>query len=243
VRHLSPPLDSLKRVCDDVFVVDSALPGLIGRVLPVRMTVIRLANGSLLLHSPTRLTDRLRQALSPIGVVAHLVAPNVAHWTLLKPWQEAFPGAVTWAVPGLRGRRPVRRSGLRIDHDLGSEAPGEWGSDIELIMMPGGFGFCEAALFHRASRTLVLTDLVVNLESAKLPALVRPVAQLFGSTQPDGMPPPYVRFAVRRGGPDARAAAQRMLALRPDRVLFAHGRWFDTDATQLLRRSLRWLIV
>jgi hypothetical protein len=236
------PLDTLKSIADDVFVVDSTLPGLLGKVLPVRMTVIRLPDGSLLLHSPTRLTDSLRQALLPLGPVTHLVAPNVAHWTLLKPWQQAFPQATIWAAPGLRQRRQVRRSGLRINRDLGPSAPGTWADVIDLIMVEGGLGFREAALFHRPSRTLVLTDLVVNLEPAKVPSLVLPVMRLFGSTEPDGMPPPYLRFAVRLRRKAAAAAAEQMLALRPERVVFTHGRYFTADATRQLRHSFRWLL-
>jgi len=43
----------------------------------------------------------------------------------------------------------------------------------------------------------------------------------------------------RRAAADA---ARRMLALRPERVIFAHGRWFERDATASLRRSLAWLV-
>jgi hypothetical protein len=236
------PVDTLKPVADGIFVVDSELPGLIGKVLPVRMTVIRLPDGSLLLYSPTRLTENLRQALLRIGPVSHFVAPNIAHWTLLKPWQQAFPEAVTWAAPGLRTRRQVRRSGLRLDHDLSAHAPAAWGDAIELIMVEGGFGFHEAVLFHRASRTLVLTDMVLNLETEKLPALVRPVIRMFGSNAPDGMPPPYLRFVVRRRHQAALAAVRRMLALQPERAIFTHGKYFETDATRRLEHSFRWLL-
>jgi hypothetical protein len=236
-----PPLDTLKPIADGVFIVDSKLPGLLGKVLPVRMTVIRLMDGAVLLHSPTRFTEALRQELLRVGPVSHLVAPNVAHWTLLKPWQQAFPRATTWAVPLLRDRRQVRRSGLRIDQDLGTWAPTAWGEAIELIMVPGR-GFQEAALFHRPSRTLVLTDLILNLEPAKIPLVVRPLVRLFGGTTPDGMPPPYLRFVIRLRRQGAAAAAERLMALQPKQVVFAHGHWFDTDATHHLRHSFRWLL-
>jgi hypothetical protein len=134
------PLDTPKPIADGVFIVDSMLPGLLGKVLPVRMTVIRLPDGTLLLHSPTRLTEALRQALPRLGPVAHLVAPNIAHWTLLKPWQQAFPQATTWAVPGLRERRQVRRSRVRVDAELRNTAPAAWGDAIDLCIVPGGLG-------------------------------------------------------------------------------------------------------
>jgi hypothetical protein len=237
-----PPLDTLKPVAPDIWIVDSAMSGLLSRVLPVRMTVIRLSTGEVLLHSPTRFSPALRRQIEELGPIRHLVAPDIAHWLFLRPWQLACPDAVTWAAPGLRERGQVRRSFVRIDHELGAHAPGAWGDGITLVMVRGGFGFHEAALFHQPSRTLVLTDLVLNLERRKLPALLRPIARAFGSLAPDGMPPPYLRATIRLRGRAPRDAAARLLDLRPDRVLFAHGKWFAEDATAALRRSLRWLL-
>jgi hypothetical protein len=225
-----------------VWIVDSLLSGLPGRVLPVRMTVIRLPDGALLLHSPTRFTAALGRALTALGPIRHLVAPNIAHWTFLQGWQEAFPEATVWAAPGLRERSQVKRSGLRLDHDLGETAPPAWGETITLATVPGGLGFHEVALFHRPSRTLVLTDLVLNLEAPKVPALMRPLARLFGITAPDGMPPPYLRAVVKLRREEAAHAAEKLLAFQPERVVFAHGRPFLQDATAELRRSFRWLL-
>ena len=237
-----PPLDTVKPVAHDLFVVDSVLPGLMGKALAVRMTVIRLPDGDLLLHSPVRFSIQLKNQLQALGRIAHLVAPNIAHWTFLQEWQQACPDATIWAAPGLRQRAQVKRSSVRLDYDLDEIAPAAWGDTIKLVMVPGGLRFNEAALFHRPSRTLVLTDLVVNLELGKLPALLRPIVRLFGMHAPAGMPPPYLRAVIKLRRPAAVRAAILLLDLNPQRVLFAHGRWFETDATQLLRRSLRWLL-
>ena len=237
-----PPLDLPKPVAEGVHIVDSLMPGPLGMQLPVRMTVLRLPDGGLLLHSPTRFSPALGEALGRLGPVRHLVAPNIAHWTFLEAWQRAFPGATTWAAPGLRQRGQVRRSRVRLDADLGESPPPAWGGAITLVTVPGGLGFHEVALFHEPSRTLVLTDLVLNLEAPRLPALLRPVARLFGSLAPDGMPPPYLRAVIRWRRRAAIRAAERLLALEPDRVIFAHGRWFERYGTTALRRSLRWLL-
>ena len=236
-----PPLDTVKPVADDVWIVDSLLPGAIGRVLPARMTIIRVADG-LLLHSPTRYGPALLRDLERLGPVRHLLAPNPAHWIGLPDWQAACPGATTWAAPGLRKRSPPRKSGVHLDHDLGDRAPPEWSDAITLVTVPGGFGFQEVTLFHRGSRTLVLTDLVVNLEAPMLPAAVRPVARLLGTLAPDGMPPAYLRGVYKLRRRAAAAAAETLLALGPERVIFSHGSWFERDGTAALRRSLRWLV-
>ncbi|HEY8613929.1 MAG TPA: DUF4336 domain-containing protein [Roseomonas sp.] len=233
-----PPFDTPKPVAQDVFIIDSLLPS---APLSVRMTVIRLPDGGLLLHSPTRFSHGLKRELEQIGPIRHLVAPNIAHWTFLKDWQDACPDTVSWAAPGLRERSQVRRSGVRLDHDLGDLAPAEWGDVIEVVPVPGGGGFHEMAMFHRPTRTLMLTDLVMNLEPPKVPLLMRPITWLFGMLAPDGMPPPYLRAVVKWRHAEAVRAASRLIELRPERVIFAHGRWFERDGTVALRRSLRWL--
>lgn len=241
-RACYPPLDVPKQVADGVFVIDSVLPGLLGRVLPIRMTAIRLPGGGLLLHSPTPYSLSLNVALQAIGPIRHLVAPSFAHWSFLDAWQRACPAATTWATPGLRKRAQVRRSDLRLDRDLGEIPPPEWGDVLELTTIAGGAGFRETALFHTPTRTLVLTDLAMRLEPEKVPAVMRPLLRLFGTLAPDSMPPPYLRAIVKMGQPEAGSAALRLVGFQPERVIFAHGAWFQRDATAELRRSLRWLI-
>ena len=237
-----PPLDTPKPVADDVLIVDSVMPGLVGKMLPVRMTVLRLPDGGLLLHSPTRYSIPLKQALEKIGPIRHLVAPNIAHWIFLQDWQRACPDATTWAAPGLRERSQVQASGVRLDHDLSDAAPAEWGGAVGVTTVPGGLGFHEVALFHRPTRTLVLTDLVLNLDSSKLPSALRPLARLLGVTAPRGMAAPQLRGIVKLNRAEAARSASRLLKLEPERVIFAHGRWFERDGTAVLRRSLRWLL-
>jgi hypothetical protein len=236
------PLDVPKPVADGVFIVDSGPLRIMGLPLPVRMTVIRLANGDVLLHSPTRFDARLKAEIEATGPIRHLVAPNVAHWSFLKAWQRECPEAMTWAAPGLRKRSQVKASGVRLDRDLPDRSPPEWAGEIEQVIVPGAAGFREVAFFHRPSRTLVLTDLVVNLEADKLPLPARAFAWATGTLAPEGRAPAYLRLIVKRRRAAARTAAGELVAFAPERVIFAHGRWFDRDGTAQLRRSLAWLL-
>ena len=236
-----PPLDVLKPVAEDVWIVDSGPLRVLGMPLPVRMTVIRLGDGSLWLHSPTRYDAGLHRALEALGPIRHLVAPNIAHWTFLKAWQTHCPEALTWGAPNLRERGQVRRAGLRVDRVLDDAAPPEWAADLRQLVVPGGLGFREVACFHARTRTLLLTDLVLNLEPAKMPVLLRPLLRLAGMTAPNGRPPPYLRLVIKLRRRDAARAAADLVALEPASVLFAHGRWFARDSAAQLRRSLRWL--
>lgn len=237
-----PPLDTLKPIAPDVWIIDSGPLRILGMPLPVRMTVVRLSNGDVWLHSPTRFDEALFREIEALGPIRHLVAPNVAHWTFLLDWQKRRPASVTWAAPNLSKRSQVRRSGLRIDRTLADEAPAEWASDLQQVVVPGGLGFREVAFFHRPTSTLVLTDLVLNLEPEKVPALMRPLLRLAGMTAPNGQPPPYLRLVIKMRRREAAEVATRLLNLKPERVVFAHGKWFERDAATALRRSLRWLV-
>ena len=221
------PVDMPKPLADDIWVVDS---GPLHGITPLRMTVIRLPDGGLLLHSPTTSAATLRAELDRIGPVRALLAPNPAHWMFVPEWQRTYPQAVTWAAPGLRDRSQVKKAGMRIDHDLPGGAPTEWTGTLDLVPVPGALGFTEIAVFHRPSRTLVLTDLVLNLEPQRLPALLRPLVRLLGSMAPRGRAPAHVRTIMRAGGEAAQQAAARLVQLRPERLVFAHGRLFDGDA-------------
>jgi hypothetical protein len=236
-----PPLDTLKPVAENVWIVDSGPLGSWMR-LPIRMTVVRLGSGALWLHSPTRLAPGLRAEIDALGRIGHLVAPNSAHWMHLQAWQRGYLNATTWAAPGLRDRKAVKEAGVRLDSDLSDTPPDAWTDEIDQIIVPGGAGFREVAFLHRPSRTLLLTDLIDNLEGDRLPLPTRLFAGLAGALAPNGKAPIYLRMVVNLRRRDATAAAARIIAWKPERVIFAHGRWFDCDGSTRLRRSLSWLV-
>jgi hypothetical protein len=237
-----PPLDVLKPVAENVWIVDSGPQHVGGLSLPVRMSVIRLSSGETWLHSPTRHTEALQQKIEALGPIGYLVAPNIAHWTHLKEWQAHCPDATSSAAPNLRQRSQVRKAGVRLDRDL-TEAPLKaWGNEIEQVIIPGGAGFREVAFFHKPTRTLLLTDLIQNLELDKLPLPTRLFAKLTGIQAPDGKAPAYLRLIIRLRRDDAREAVSRLVEWNPERVIFSHGRWFEQDGTAELRRAFRWLL-
>jgi len=238
-RATYPPLDVPKAVAEGVWIVDSGPMNAMGLKLPVRMTIFRLNNGDLLLHSPTPFSAEVAKAVEALGRVRHLVAPNIAHWTFLADWQRAYPDATTWGVPGLRDRAQVRAAGLRIDAELSDTTPAEWADTLDQGMVAAGTGFNEAWFFDRCTRTLVLVDLIENLEPDKLPPITRLVMQASAATR--GTTARYLRLPVRLGGPDAKKAIQAIVALEPDRVIFAHGRTFETDGAARLKHAFKWL--
>lgn len=236
------PLDTLKPVADDIWIVDGPPPLGGGCRWPTRATVVRLADGGLWVHSPTRLTDSLCADLADLGPVAHLVAPNSLHYLHLADWARSFPNAAVWAAPGVTARAAKAGIDLPAAQELqGRRAEDAWLSQMEQIIPRGHHWFHEAVFFHRASETLILTDLMQALETDKLSALCRPAAWLGGVDDTDGKMP----FRLRRGFRDKDALAEdieTMIGWHPRRILLAHGRCYPWGAVAELERAFRRVI-
>ncbi|KQR73019.1 hypothetical protein ASG25_20045 [Rhizobium sp. Leaf384] len=242
-QNTYPPLDRPKPIAENVWIVDSGPMMAMGIIpLPVRMTIVRLRDGSLWVHSPTQFFAMLQRQLEDLGPIRHFVAPNSAHWTFLEEWQARIPGAVAWAAPGLKDRAQVKRSSVRLDHELARDGKTPWDDEIEQIFVDGGGGFCEVCFFHRPSETLILTDLVQNMEPEKLSLPGRIIGRIAGVTAPDGRAPVYLRSVIKKKGEGPRNAARRLVALSPQRVVFAHGACFEDNAAARLATSLDWLL-
>jgi hypothetical protein len=234
-----PPLNDPKPLADNVWIVDSGPIRPLGLTLPVRRTIVRLPGGELLLHSPTEYTAELARRVEQLGTVRHLIAPNIAHWTFLSGWQRACPDATLWAAPGLRDRAQVRQSGLRIDRDLGGEAPAQSAGTIAQGVVAGG-RFAEVWFFHVPSRTMLLTDLIENLDPDKLPPVTGTLVRVARGTV--GTTSLHVRAALKLDGKEAETAVRELVACAPLHVVFAHGDLFEAPAADRLQEGFAWLL-
>ena len=99
----------------------------------------------------------------------------------------------------------------------------------------------EIDFFHYASRTLILTDLIENIETAKMRGgFWKLMMKLAGNSDPDGKAPIDMRttFTDRDA---ARESLKQLLAWQPTRIILAHGRCYMDNAEAELRRAFRWL--
>jgi len=231
------PLNTLKPVAPDLWVVDGPAIRFYGLPFSTRATVVRLQTGDLWVHSPTRLTAPLRAEVQALGPVRHLVAPNWIHYAYVAEWQDAFPEAESWAAPGVAERAAKHGMLIAFDHALTDTAPAAWSGQIDQMIVDGSKIHREAVFFHRASRTLILTDLIENFEPDKLPRWMRPLVRLAGIAHPRGHMPPDMRATFDK----ARLAAclRRMLDWGPERVILAHGHWYRENGARELRRAFR----
>jgi hypothetical protein len=238
------PLNVPKALADDLWVVDGptirfGLPWL-KFPFPTRMTVVRLPRRELFIHSPTPLTPDLKRTIKALGIVCWIIGPNRLHYWWFPEWHAAFPGATVYLSPAI-----ARQAGDRIDFStrtLQGAGGYPWDNSVETIPVPsdylGEFGF-----FHRASRTLILTDLIENFEPRKLTSTwMRWLTWLGGAQDPDGQTPRDLRPGLKKNEAQVRAAVSRMVELDPERVIIAHGRCYESNGTRELTRAFRWIL-
>jgi hypothetical protein len=206
-----------------------------GARLEARMTIVRLDDGSLVLHSPGPLDDAVRDWLLTLGRVAVILAPGNFHHLHIASCQRAFPEAQTWICPGVERRdRAVRFDGL-----LGERLPEPMQAEFEQQFVRGRL-MSEVALLHRPTRTLLLVDLVERFgdDTPNVNRVLRACMKLFSMWNQPALAPEY-RIAGWKDRAAARVALERILAWDFERVVIAHGALVDRDAKTVLRRAWR----
>ncbi|MSU70108.1 MAG: DUF4336 domain-containing protein [Opitutaceae bacterium] len=133
-----------------------------------RMTAARLGDGALWLHSPVACSAVLVAELAKLGPVAHVVAPNCMHDTYLEGWFTAYPAARFHGAKGFSRFRPD----LKFTDTLGDTPHAAWTGTFDQHLVRGLPRLNEVVFLHRATHTLIVTDLAFNLRSA-MPLLSR----------------------------------------------------------------------
>ena len=219
-----------------LYVAEGPTVSFLGFPYPTRMAVARLSDGSAWVWSPVALTPELAEAVEAIGPVREIVSPNKIHHLFLPEWAERWPEARLHAPPGLTTRKPE----VRFHAELGDEPDPAWSSDIDQVIFRGSFAMEEVAFHHRASRTAIVGDLVQRHDPAQLPGWRGLAMRLDGLVGEGGSTPREWRASFLRRRP-ARAARERLLAWKPERLLIAHGDCAQENATAILERALAWI--
>jgi hypothetical protein len=232
------PLNTLKPFGPDIWIVDGPSIRFYGLPFPTRMTVVRLPDGTVWLHSPIALDEALWQEIETIGPIRHIVAPNWIHYASVWQWQDLGEGIEVWAAPGVAERAERHDVPIRVDHVLEAGAMPDWGA-FDARLVSGSDVHREAVFHHRASRVLILTDLIENFEPEHLPWWMAGLVRMAGIVAPDGRTPPDMAWTFRKHRAEVRRHVEWMLDLAPEKVIVAHGACYENDATARLRKGLR----
>lgn len=221
------------RCCLPTFDHAQLLPGRFQ--LSTRMTVLPLAGRKLALVSPIPVDAALARELEALGEVCLLIAPNLLHHLYLKQAMERYPEARVLAPERLREKRPD----LRIDGCLEREIPALLSDAVEILKFEGLPVLDEFVFYHRAQRTLVVTDLVFNVRKPR--GLMAHAVLFLVGCHGRLAQSRALRFSVKDRSA-ARESAQSILHLDFERLVVAHGEIVQNDAQTELADALRWLL-
>ena len=231
-QRYDPVRQMLLSIADDLWVAEQPLRYL-GVALTTRMTIVRLAGGTLMVHSPIRLTDELRSAAASAGRVRFIVAPNRFHHLFVSDWQKANPDAQTFCAPGL----DTKRADLKFTAILGDDPPAAWADEMDQAFMRAFAPLNEIVFFHRKTRTLIFTDLLFNIARHDS-AYARFLLRLDGAFHGPAMPRSF-RLMLRRRRVECAAFLQRLLSWDFDRAILGHGEIIESGAKAVIERAWR----
>lgn len=225
-------MTQLQAFADDIWCVRAPL-SFFGVHVGTQMTIIRLASGGLLLHSPIPVDTALKREIDALGPVQHIVCPNLFHHLYGGDAKALWPDALLHGPAALH----VKRKDLRFDGTFSDRLHPDWQTDLSGITIEGNT-LGETVLFHARSQTLITADLVENFQTSDH-APTRWYLRLGGIHGRIGWHR-LLRF-VYRDRAKARASIDRILALPIENVTVAHGDNIRGDGRIRLREGLSWL--
>jgi hypothetical protein len=113
----------------------------------------------LLVHSPIKISDRLKSEINAIGAVNYVIAPNKWHHLFVGNFKAVYPEAKFFCAPGLE----KKRSDFKFDDVINKDQNYPWNNYVSHKLVEGVPIFNEVVFFHPQSKTLILTDLALHI--------------------------------------------------------------------------------
>lgn len=210
--------------------------GISGITIGRQLVVVLLPSGGLWILSPIPVTPDLRTELEKLGPIEHVIGSNIVHDECLESFQRAYPTALFHAAPGLA----AAKKGVKFQRELGEVPDPAW---REVLAQQGVLGMPkvnEFVFLHRASRTLIITDLAFNLGFDE-PWLSRLIFSLVGISLRRFAPSRLCKRFMRDRAA-VRASLDRILEWDFDRILVGHGRNIETGGKEVFRAAFAFLV-
>ena len=217
------------KIAEDVIVISFPFR-VFGIDFKRNVTLLRLSDGRVVIHSTAPFTEKDVAAIREFGEAAWLVDATLMHDTFAKEGRAALVGTPHLAPDGFSDVSGIDTQPL-------DPPPSKWAGQIDVLKLDGTKKN-EHVLFHRRSRTLVVADLFFSF-----PPETRGWPRFF-ARHVMGLPPTL--FGVSRFFrlliADKQAAAQslkRLLEWDFDRVVVAHHAPILTGAKAAVESALR----
>jgi hypothetical protein len=209
----------------------------LGLAFGVRVTIVRLPDGGLWVHSPTPLTPELRSAVEALGPVRHIVAPNLLHYLSVGEWAAAWPDAVVHGP----ARLPEKQASLTVHRPHEQTPDPAWGGVLEPLTLRGLPQFDETLFVHAPSGTLISADLALAIPAELRhwwTQLYLRMAGIHGQTLGCSL----VHKLALKDKPAARASLDAILERDWSRLVLSHSSVVDVpDVKELLASAWSWV--
>ena len=220
----------MKGIGKNIWVHDDAM-SLAGKQLGLRMTIVKLSNGGLWVHSPTALSPELIEEMDELGSVSFIVGASNGHNIWLREWQDAFPDAALYVSGGIP--KKLKLTNYQV---LGESHENIWEEDLAREFMLGVPFFSESVFLHRMTKSLIVTDLIQNYSDERSPGLDGFVTQYF--FEPIGFkgtcvaPPLKIGFMIKDKS-NFSLFIERILGWEFERIIVTHGDIIELNAKQV----------
>ncbi|VAX38269.1 hypothetical protein MNBD_UNCLBAC01-2043 [hydrothermal vent metagenome] len=227
----------LKQLDSNLWIYDGSTVSWYTMPYTTRMTVVRLDDGKIWIHSPEKILDGLINEIRELGEVEYIISPNKIHHLFIQDWAKVFPDAKTYAAPGLK----EKRNDVNFYGELEDYSEIEWKDEIDQLIFKGSRVMDEVVFFHKKSRTLILTDLIENFSPNHFTGVKKILAVFTGIVSPNGKMPLDWRLSFFRGKQEARKSLEKMVNWSPVRIIISHGECIDKNAVSFLLKSFSWV--
>jgi hypothetical protein len=194
------------------------------------MTIIRLQNNELWLHSLIPISPELKKDIDTLGTVKYLVAPSCFHHMFVGDWQQAYPQAQLFAARGLH----KKRTDLTI-HTLFRDSTAQYWNEIEQYSIEGMPAVNEVLFFHKPSQTLIVTDFIFHMPKSS--GFTSFYAWVNGFKKRPATPLLF-KFAIKNKD-HFRSSLQHIRHWSPKHIAMCHHNTYSQDdATEILHSIL-----
>lgn len=228
-----------EQFADDLWIVEGPNVRDMGIIFTTRMSILKLADGSLWVDSPVPVPSDVLERITRLGQVKYLVAATPRHVWRLVSWHDLFPEAELWACKSTPFT--LKKGNLAFTGTLTDQPSRGWVDDIDQVAFKGNPLIEEVIFLHKRSGTVILDDLIQNHPPVKGKLLRNVLFRLAGVTYPHGGVGLDIRLSfIHRDL--ARRSLAKLLSWDFDKLIIAHGPCVDKNAKAFVERAFQWLM-
>lgn len=198
--------------------------------------IFKTDDGKIGIISPGRINDAMANTIATHSEVAYLIAPNCYHHIFLAAAAKRYPNAAVYVPPYLAEKVdtvPARHTVIAS----GESYP--WSSAMSHELIAGMPKMNEFIFFHKATQTMIVTDLIFNFKSYEN-VMTRIAFRMMGAHRPVSCCKLFSSY-IKDNAAFA-SSIKTIAAWNYKRVIVAHGDTIEAPQTTAVNHTLQSLI-